>query len=180
VADGEIEQFRAMVDEKISQSGAAKMAALEHDDEDDFDEEIPTRLASPELSALARAATEAHEAKLRDAQAKPTPSPAGPPADTPKPMAMPEPMAKRQEPVAPAATPEPPAAKPAPPAAISAPSAEPARPGPAPLALGASPDDDGDLMEMLQKQKRKDMVMYAIAAILFAIGVAVLILNRLS
>lgn len=159
VADGQMDEIRALVDEKISQAGAAKMAALEHDDDDDdFADEVPTRLAPAEIADMARAAT----AELRGQH--PTPRAAGPPPSLDRPQAapLPEPMAK------------PPTAPLSPPAsAAQPPGGQPARP------LGyEDPDDDDDLMEMLAKQRRRDMAMYAIAAILFAVGILVLILNR--
>ncbi len=57
--------------------------------------------------------------------------------------------------------------------AAQPPAGQPARP------LGyQEPEDDTDLMEMLAKQRRRDITMYAIAAILFAVGIVVLLLNR--
>ena len=97
---------------------------------------------------------------------------AGPPAS--------QPSARQVAPSNPGAVAAPaPAPQPAPaPAPTPARPAVPAPPAPQPSASPIDEPESQDLVQLLDRQRKKDTMMYVLAALLFAIGIGVWLMNQ--
>ncbi|HHH28201.1 MAG TPA: hypothetical protein ENK57_07630 [Polyangiaceae bacterium] len=150
VGNADVDRMRAAMNAKIREAIGAVS------DEDDFGEDEPTRVADPGQAEAAMRLLAEGEAQQRQARAA---GPQGAPPSGPE-------RARNAPPPTPALTPE-----------AQAPQAQ-APQAQAPFVPPADDAEGQDLVQLLERQRKKDTLMYVLAALLFAIGIGVWLFNQ--